>query len=104
MTTRRLKTKKLKLRGDDFEIREMKGTERFRCVDIQEREGTTGLAGFLVSRCVIEPKNFKCDDYSGSVVEKLVNEITVLSELGPTAVEAAGKESAGVQSEGTGTG
>ena len=89
-----LRTKKLMVRGIEYEIREMKGTERFRCADIQaSKEGYTGMAGFLLKRCVLQPGNFNSDDEPAQTCDKLVNEIIKLSDATVLAVEDAEKKS-----------
>ena len=98
-----LRTKKLMVRGVKYEIREMRGTERFRCADIQEKEGNTGLAGFLLKRCVIKPKNFNFDIAPAQVCDKLVNEIIKLSDATVLAVEDAEKKPPEANSSESGT-
>ena len=87
-----LKTEKITVRGEAFEVREMKGTERFRCADIQEKEGSTGVVGFIVPRCVIAPSNFKSDEHPSVVISTIFNKIGELSGVDDDALEDAGKK------------
>lgn len=88
----RLKTKKVTIRGEDFVIREMKGTERFKSLDLQEKEGNVGVAGFILTRCVINPDKFKFDEYPSSTCEELFNEVAKLSATGADQIEDAAKK------------
>lgn len=99
----KLQTKKLEIGGTDYEVREMVGTERFRCVDIVEKEGNTGMAGFLLKRCVLEPEGFDFEKEPSRICETLVNEIIRLSSWNITAVPEAEKKSDPGTNTGSGT-
>lgn len=90
--TDRLKRKALTIRDEQFEIREMKGTERFKSLDLQDKEGNVGVAGFILTRCVVKPDKFKFDDYPSATCEKLFNEVAKLSEVNADQIEDAAKK------------
>lgn len=98
-----LRTKELMIRGGKYEIREMRGTERFRCADIIAKEGYTGLAGYLLKRCVTKPTNFNIDTEPAQACAKLVNEIIILSDATVLAVENAEKKSPDASSSESGS-
>lgn len=88
-----LLTNVVTVRGGTYRVREMKGTERYHCADLQEKEGSRGMAGWLLKRCVLEPRNFNLDDVPAVVCEALFNEIIKLSGTGVDAVGDAEKKS-----------
>lgn len=77
----KLKQKKLKIRGEEYVVREMKGTERYRCHDINQKEGTTGMVGWLLKRCTIKPESINIDEEPSEVIEKLFLAIQRLSGM-----------------------
>jgi hypothetical protein len=85
----------VKVRGEKYTVREMKGTERYKCIDIQEKEGNAGMAGFILKRCIVEPAKVDWDNLPTQVVEKLVTTVMRLSDLGDKALEDAEKKSEG---------
>ena len=101
MSTIRQKT--VVVRGVEFVVREMKGTERFKCADVQEKEGTTGMVGFLLPRVVVKPEGFKCDDHPDTVVSTLFNEVIRLSDATDDDLEDAEKKSGAHLSVASGT-